>query len=178
MDVLKVVVTGPESTGKTQLTERLAEMFHTVWIPEYAREYVSGLGRPYHYDDVEHIAAEQVRREKQFASAANGILFIDTHLIVTRVWFEVVYRRHPGWLDDAIRDAGIDLYLVCNTDIPWVPDGVRENGGEMRERLLQMYIDEIRNSGVAWRLVSGRGSRRTASAAEHVRSFMNSYKTQ
>ncbi len=176
MDVLNIVVTGPESTGKTVLAERLAAIFRTVWVPEYAREYVSGLGRPYRYEDVEHIALEQLRRSQEYAAGANGILFFDTHLVVTKVWFKVVYGRHPDWLDKAVRDAGTGLFQVCNTDIPWVPDGVRENGGEMRERLLEMYIAEIEAAGVPWRLVSGREGQRNAMAAEIVRSFLNEKK--
>ncbi len=172
MDVLNIVVTGPESTGKTVLAERLAALFRTVWVPEYAREYVSGLGRQYRYEDVEHIALEQVRRSQEYAAGASRVLFLDTHLIVTKVWFRVVYGRYPEWLDRAIRDAGIELFLVCNTDIPWVPDGVRENGGEMRERLLEMYIAEIEAAGVPWRLVSGKDSQRTAMAEKIVRSFL------
>jgi nicotinamide riboside kinase len=168
MKTHKVVVTGPESTGKTTLAARLASRFGTVWIPEYAREYVLGLGRHYTYNDIEHIAREQLHSEKQYISRANHFLFFDTWLIITKIWFRVKYDRHPGWIDDAVRESGIGLYLVCNTDIPWEADNVRENGGEMREILLAMYLDEINAFGIPCELVSGEGDARVQSAINHL----------
>jgi NadR type nicotinamide-nucleotide adenylyltransferase len=164
MDIYKVVVTGPESTGKSSLSKMLALHYGTVWVPEYSREYVAGLGRKYNYDDVEHIAREQVRREKDYISLAKKFIFFDTHLIVTKVWFRVVYGRYPEWIDDAIRGSCLDLFLLCNTDIPWIADPVRENGGEMREKLLEMYMEEITSFGFPWKLISGRDHNRILSA--------------
>lgn len=173
MNIYKVVVTGPESTGKTLLAEKLSTYFNTTWVPEYARGYITRLGRKYNYDDIEHIAREQVLREKDIIKTASGFLFYDTHLIVTKVWFIVVYGRYPLWIDNAVINSGIDLFLVCNTDIPWIPDPVRENGGEMRGQLLEMYINEIRSFGIPWRMVAGHGEKRTNSAIEKVKNFFN-----
>ncbi len=171
MDILKVVITGPESTGKTILAERLASHFNTLWIPEYARDYILNLGRKYCFSDIETIAREQIRLEKNYLQTARNILFYDTHLIVTKVWFMVVYDRYPVWIDEAIKSSGIDLFLICDTDIPWVPDPVRENGGEMRQILMKMYKAEIESFGVPWRLVSGKGEQRITSAIEKVTNF-------
>lgn len=174
--VLKIIITGPESTGKTILAEGLASFFNTCWIPEYAREYVMSLQRQYTYEDVVHIAREQIRREKEYAGRADQILFYDTHLEVTKVWFMVVYNRYPDWLDDAIKNSGADLFLVCNTDIPWVPDGVRENGGEMRKHLLERYILEIEAIGAPWRLVSGKNEQRLEMAVQIISDYINKNK--
>jgi NadR type nicotinamide-nucleotide adenylyltransferase len=173
MDIKKVVVTGPESTGKTMLAEKLASFFKTTWIPEYARGYIMGLNRKYTYDDVEHIALEQIKREKEFLKSARGFLFYDTHLIVTKVWFMQVFGNYPKWIDGEIENAQIGLFLVCNTDIPWIPDPVRENGGEMRKVLLEMYIREIESFDIPWKLVSGKSGQRTKSAIEIVRTHYN-----
>lgn len=173
MQIHRVVVTGPESTGKTNLARDLANHFSTVWIPEYARQYIEGIGRKYTWDDVEHIAREQVRLERLYLEKAKGFLFYDTYLIITRVWFMVVYNRYPSWIDEALRNSGIDLFLLCNTDIEWIPDPVRENGGEMREKLLEMYRKEIDSFGIPWKLVSGRSYERTNSAIEIVKSHFN-----
>lgn len=173
MKIHKVVVTGPESTGKTSLASQLASRFSTVWIPEYARDYILGLGRSYTFHDIEHIAREQVRREKEHISRANRFLFFDTHLIITKVWFRVKYDRYPLWIDEAIRESGTGLYLVCNTDIPWEPDNVRENGGKMREILLAMYQEEIRVFGFPCELVSGKGPARVTSAINHLNNHFN-----
>ena len=160
MNIYRVVITGPESTGKTTLAENLASVFNTAWVPEYAREYISGLGRRYNYDDVEHIARVQETRESDYLERASRFLFFDTHLVVIKVWFKVLYGKYPLWIDKALTDSGIGLFLVCNTDIPWMPDPLRENGGEMRDRLLKMYTGEIESLDIPWRLVSGKGQER------------------
>lgn len=166
MNIYKVVVTGPESTGKTCLAKMLASLYDTVWIPEYARDYISSLGRKYAYDDIELIAREQVRREKYYLTLAKDFLFYDTHLVITKVWFMALYGRYPEWIDKALEESGIDLFLVCNIDIPWVPDPLRENGDEMRGILLEMYKDEIRSCGIPWKLVSGKDEQRFSAAVD------------
>ncbi len=172
MSVHKVVITGPESTGKTCLAERLAIHFNTEWVPEYARGYIASLNREYNYSDVEHIAREQIRREQYYEKRVDGVLFFDTHLIITKIWFKVVYKTYPKWIDQAIVDSGTGLFLVCNNDIPWVPDPLRENGGEMREVLLGYYVNEIKTLGIPWKMVTGEGWDRTDSAIEAVKSFL------
>ncbi len=164
MKIRKVVITGPESTGKTLLASTLASRYGTVWIPEYAREYICNLGRTYNYRDIEHIALQQVVSEKHYFSFARNFLFYDTFLVVTKIWFMILYDRYPRWIDIALQESQIDLFLVCNTDIPWIADPVRENGGEMRERLLDMYIKEINSLGIPWDLVTGKDEKRILSA--------------
>src|SRR4030042_3934614 len=132
--IKNIVITGPECTGKSSLAMDLAEYYNTVYIPEYARTYVENLGRPYQYSDLEIIAHNQVEELEENKSNANKLLIIDTYLIITKVWFDVVYKRCPEWINERLLLHEIDLFLVCNTDIPWKPDSVRENGGEMREK--------------------------------------------
>ena len=159
--IKRVVITGPESTGKTELAHALAEKFGTIWIPEYARHYVETLGREYNYDDVEKIAKYQIAQESEYTSKiTHGILILDTWLIITKVWFDVVYGKCPAWLPDHIGSSEIDLFLVCATDLQWIADPVRENGGEKREELFQRYIHEIQEFGFKYEIVSGLGPAR------------------
>jgi NadR type nicotinamide-nucleotide adenylyltransferase len=170
---IKVVITGPESTGKSTLTEFLANHYNTVFVPEYARTYIENLSRPYQFSDVEHIANKQIEDVSTFTPLANKILFIDTYLIITKVWFDVVYKKGPEWLDKSIRNSKIDLFLLCNTDIPWTPDPVRENGGEMREFLFQAYQKELEHYGFNYRIVGGLGNKRQQEAITIVDEFLN-----
>lgn len=165
---LRIVITGPESTGKSMLAESLARYYHTVFVPEYARAYVENLGRPYNYTDLEHIAKQQLLDVDKYSPLANRILFFDTFLIITKVWFNVVYHQMPSWLDATIRKSEIDLFLLCNTEVPWQPDPVRENGGVMRETLFQQYKDELEHYGFKYRIVTGLGENRTANAIAFV----------
>jgi NadR type nicotinamide-nucleotide adenylyltransferase len=164
-NISRIIITGPESTGKTELAQALAEKFETVWIPEYARQYVENLDRPYDYDDVVRIAQHQIAQEKDYATrVGKGILIFDTWLIITKVWLDLVFGKCPEWISDHIRSSKIDLFLVCNTDLPWIEDSVRENGGEKREELFQLYCNEIRYFGFKYEIISGFGVARTENA--------------
>lgn len=161
----KIVITGPESTGKTTLSGTLAARLKGILVPEYARSYIEQLGRPYTYQDLENIARYQIRQEEKLsAGAGNGIIVMDTWLILTKVWFDVVYGKVPGWVDEYIRSSDIALFLVCRPDLPWIPDPVRENGGEMRDVLFKRYCSEIEYYGFRYGIVGGEGDSRWKNA--------------
>ena len=165
VDLKKVVITGPESTGKSILSEELALSLDACWIPEFARTYVEALARPYNYGDVEAIARHQAEEERRQSEAVGpGILIMDTWLIITKIWFEVVYGEAPDWIGDYLSTAKIDLFLVCSPDLPWVPDPVRENGGEMRQKLFELYCREIEKYGFKYEIVEGFGEARLNNA--------------
>jgi NadR type nicotinamide-nucleotide adenylyltransferase len=162
----RIVVTGPESTGKTELSNNLAKRLNCVFIPEYAREYVENLGKKYTYSDVENIARYQIKQEKLFEEKVSNILIFDTWLIVTKVWFDLVFGKCPDWVVSHIKLSKIDFFLVCNTDLPWIFDPVRENGGEKREQLLELYCKEIKSFGFNYGLVEGFGPKRIENALD------------
>jgi NadR type nicotinamide-nucleotide adenylyltransferase len=163
-----IVITGAESTGKSELTGRLASHFHVPYIPEYARNYIETLGRDYDYRDVEIIAEKQVQQLKAMKTMNPPVIFVDTWLIITKIWFEEVFGKIPDWLDSEIVKTRIDLFLVCDTDLPWVPDPVRENGGEKRYYLQKRYMETIQKYGFSYSLVSGQGEIRFQNALHHV----------
>jgi len=167
----KIVITGPESTGKTELSKALAVRLNARWIPEYARGYVENIGRSYQYEDLEIIARYQIQQEEEeSAISGNGILIFDTWLIITKVWFEVVYSKSPVWIEEYIAEANIDIFLVCSPDLPWIADPVRENGGEMRNRLFERYCLEIEKYGFKYEIVEGLGEDRLNNALKHLQS--------
>jgi nicotinamide riboside kinase len=173
-ELIRVVITGPECTGKSTLSAQLALHYNTVFIPEYAREYVENLNRPYTYNDIVKIAEEQVREEIEFAGKARNILFYDTYLIITKVWFDVVFKRKPEWIDEILGRKQIHLFLLCN--IPWYPDKVRENGGVMREKLFQTYRQEIERYGFPYKIINGKGEKRLQNAISAVSLLMSQMK--
>jgi NadR type nicotinamide-nucleotide adenylyltransferase len=176
--ILKIVLTGPECTAKSTLAAELADHYRTIHVPEYARAYIQSLGRPYHYQDVQHIARKQVQQFRESLRETNRLVFFDTYLVITRVWFDVVFNVHPGWIDKELAKADVDLYLLCDVDIPWVPDGVRENGGEMRERLYSMYRKVLDQFGLNYRIISGRGGNRLGTAVDAVDELLRGLKTR
>ena len=169
---VRIILTGPESTGKTNLAAQLAERYNTVFIPEYAREYIQNLGRPYDYSDIEHIAKYQADQMKEFSSRELKILFVDTYLVITKIWFEWIYKRYPQWLNDELLKTKNDLYLLCEPDLPWYPDPVRENGGEARKVLFNLYKNELEKNALHYRCVSGKGVERVRHAFEQIDDFL------
>lgn len=157
----KLVVLGPESTGKTELCRALSEHFNSPWISEYAREYVSKLDRPYTYDDVEVIARRQLNEQeeaKQLYADADYVFF-DTDLVITKVWFLHVFGHCPEWLQSALESSEVDLYLLCKPDIPWEYDPVRENPA-IRDFLYDWYKRELDVLGVSYVEIDGLGDTR------------------
>ena len=163
-----IVITGAESTGKSTLTEALAKYFGVPYIPEIAREYVEKLTHKYNYHDVESIARAQIEQFNKLKNGNHEYLFMDTWLIITKIWFDVVFKKEPAWLLDEIQNTKIDLFLVCDIDIPWTPDPVRENGGENRIKLHKMYIASISSFNFAYRLVNGLNEERIKNAVQFI----------
>jgi len=150
-----IVITGAESTGKSTLTERLANHFKLPFIPEIAREYIENLDHQYNYNDVECIAKIQIEQFNRIKDSGAQFIFLDTWLIVTKIWFEFVYHKTPDWLINEIQKTKIDLFLVCDIDLPWIPDPVRENGGENRIILQNKYIENITEFNFDYKIISG-----------------------
>ena len=163
-----IVITGAESTGKSTLTEALANHFNVPFIPEIAREYVEHLREKYNYHDVENIAGKQVEQLNLLKNSNHPFIFVDTWLIITKIWFEVVFNKTPDWFNSEIEKNRIDLFLVCDTDLPWVSDSVRENGGEQRLILHNKYIETINKYNFKYKVVSGKGEERIKSALRHI----------
>ncbi|MCX6257197.1 MAG: ATP-binding protein [Bacteroidia bacterium] len=166
--IRRIVITGAESTGKTTLARQLAEHFHTVWIPEYAREYVENLHRPYQYGDVEIIMHKQIEQTAVFEAGANHLLFLDTWLIITKIWFLEVYGHYPELIDEVLRNYPIDLYLLCDTDLPWIPDPVRENK-DKRNYLSERYRQELISYGFNFQVIDGTEEKRLGNAIAAVK---------
>ena len=155
--MFKVGIIGPESTGKSSLGQYLAKRYGATYVPEYARDYVASLHRPYTYDDVCQIARKQIEQIKEVGSGkweSSDIIFFDTELIVTRVWFDYVYGAAPDWLLSAMQQYKMDTYLLTYPDIPWIPDPTRENGSdEMRLQLFHRYEQEIQALDVPYYII-------------------------
>jgi nicotinamide riboside kinase len=164
-----IVVTGAESTGKSVLTQQLSRLFCAPAFPEFSREYIEQLKHPYNYNDVMSIALMQNAQMNKSRVLRQEYVFFDTWLIITMVWFEVVFKKIPGWIPETIKNSPVDLFLLCDTDIPWVPDKVRENGGEMRELLNKRYLQIIREAGFKYRLVTGASDKRLLNAVDFIR---------
>jgi NadR type nicotinamide-nucleotide adenylyltransferase len=167
----KIVIIGPESTGKSTLCEALAIHYNTIWCREYAREYLLKNGTEYTFDNLLDVAKGQLRLEDeataimQKSEAQNKKLFIDTDMYVMKVWCEFVFNKCHHLIIEEIAKRNYDMYLLCNTDLPWTKDELREYPDlKIRNTLFEYYKDIVINSGVPWALVEGTGKARIQTA--------------
>ena len=138
----KIVVIGPESTGKTTLAKQLAVHYKTVLVEEFARQYIDELDRPYEQKDLLQIAKGQIKNEDLQSTKAKKILICDTDLIVIEIWSTVKYGKIDEWISNQILTRKYDLYLLCGIDIPWEFDEQREHPN-FRKELYQMYLNRL-----------------------------------
>ena len=188
MPLHKIVVIGPESTGKSSLCAALAAHYGVGWVPEYAREYLQKHGMNYSYPDLMTIARGQLALEDRLAAEqqdrltaehqirvgkqGSSLLFVDTDMYVMKVWSEYVFGRCDAWILDQIASRKYDAYLLCRTDLPWVRDDLREYPDlENRERLFHIYRDSLVNQDTPWAEVGGVGEDRVASGIAAVETF-------
>lgn len=173
--IIKIVVIGPESTGKSTLCAALAEYFHTIWCKEYAREYLLEHGTDYTYEDLLTIAKGQLQLEDQAdATISSGhtntpVLIIDTDMYVMKVWCEFVFGKCHQFILDEIVTRKYDGYLLCKPDLPWTKDELREYPDlETREKLYHHYRDLLINQSTPWYEVKGTGQQRIQSAIDWI----------
>lgn len=166
----RIVIIGPESTGKSTLCSQLAKHYNTVWCPEFARQYLMEKGMHYTYDDLTNIAKGQLKLENETeAKASNNFYFIDTDMYVMKIWYEIAFQACPTWILKTISKSYCDLYLLCNTDLPWTKDELREYPDlKMRQKLFNMYKDVLINSGMNWAVISGTDEQRLQSAIDII----------
>jgi len=152
--VIKVVLTGSESTGKTELARQLGDHFAAPVAEEFVRDYAAERGGKLGFDDHGPIAHGQMASENAAIAAAKGLVLLDTDLVSTVVYCEHYFGRCPAWIEKNARARAGDLYLLLKPDIPWIADGVRDRGhrrDEMHDlfkaKLVEMRLRYVDISG-------------------------------
>ncbi len=171
--VVKIAITGPESTGKSMISEQLADHYHTVWVNEYARFYLKKVDRPYHFHDILEIAKGQKSSEEVMVRLANRVLFSDTELLVTKIWCEVKYGKCHEWISQNFENQHYDLYLLMFPDIPWLYDPMREHP-DKRDWLFELYHENLIKKQANYRIVNGLGEVRLKNAISFVDELLSS----
>jgi NadR type nicotinamide-nucleotide adenylyltransferase len=183
--IKKIVIIGPESTGKSSLCKQLAAHYNTIWVEEYAREYLLKNGTDYSFENLLDIAKGQIRNEesgirklesanKSEVANLKSQIFIDTDMHVMQVWCEFVFDRCHHWILNRIPEKKYDLYLLCNIDLPWVKDELREYPDLVsRQKLYCHYKDILINQNVPWVDISGDYEKRLEKAVAAVDKLNN-----
>jgi len=190
-EIKKIVVIGPESTGKSTLCTLLAQHYKTQCCPEFAREYLLQHGTNYSFEDLLTIAKGQLELEEKYIENVNReslivnnvnspltthhspLLFIDTDMYVMKVWCEYVFGKCHQFILDEIVKRKYDLYLLCNIDLPWVKDELREYPNEQpRKELYKIYKDILINQNTPWVDISGNYDERLQKAIEAINNII------
>jgi NadR type nicotinamide-nucleotide adenylyltransferase len=180
--IKKIVIIGPESTGKSTLCSQLAAHYKTLWCPEFARQYLLDNGTNYSFEDLATIAKGQLELEKSYEIQITNYeqqkkpkipnsqyLFLDTDMYVMKVWCEFVFGKCHLFILDEIQTRKYDLYLLCNIDLPWVKDELREYPDEKpRQELFAIYQNILLNQSTPWRLISGTNEERLQNAIKAI----------
>lgn len=160
-----ILITGPESTGKSEISKALATIFKGKLLPEYAREYLETHGSAYTSTIVEEIAKEQLKRRNALLSIADSVVFFDTDLLVCRIWMEHVYGTCPDWIIKESMNPIFTHILLMDIDLPWQEDPLREHPHQRKE-LFEKYHQALLDSGRDFSIVRGVGNARIEHAIE------------
>jgi len=152
--VRRVAIVGAESTGKTTLAQALAAHFGTVWVPEFARDYLLARGGVCVEADMGVIAQGQADAEDRLAQAANRVLMCDTNVLTTQLWYEHYFGAPPAALRQLAAERMAHLYLLCDHDVPWVADGLRDSPTE-RGWFHRRFREELEALGRPYVTLSG-----------------------
>ena len=165
--MLRVSLTGPESTGKTTLAVQLAAHYGTAFAPEFAREYLAETGPHYTAEDLEEIArgqlAAEAAAEAEARASGQRIVFFDSDLLVIKIWFDHSFGSCPEWIMQAIARQHYDLVLLMGVDLPWQPDPLREHP-YLRQQFYDLYQRELREHMSNFAEITGEYERRFAQA--------------
>lgn len=169
MDALSIVVTGPESSGKSELCRDLAAHFQCSWVPEYAREYLETNGPVYGFKDLEKMMAGQLQLIE--AQKNEALKIIDTDLVNYAVWSTRVFGFLPEKLEERLMEMRPTVYLLCFPDLRWEPDPLRENPHD-RLAIFKEHQQWIEKTGVPYRIIKGQKKERLKNTLDALEEFL------
>jgi NadR type nicotinamide-nucleotide adenylyltransferase len=167
LNPLKVVLTGSESSGKTELAIGLGQHFGAPVSTEFVREYAAKKAGPLVFSDHGIIAHGQMAAEDDAIARASNLVILDTDLVSTAVYTGDYFGYCPPWIEEEARKRAGDLYLLLRPDIPWVPDGIRDREHH-REEMHQLFRDKLTALGVRFVEIGGAREQRFAAAVQAI----------
>lgn len=165
--MIKVVLTGSESSGKTDLARRLGEHFGEPVSFEFVREYAAQRAGELGFGDHGPIARGQMASEDAAIARARDLVILDTDLVSTVVYCEHYFGRCPEWIEHEARARAGQLYLLLQPDLPWQPDGIRDRG-ERRAEMHALFAAKLAALGLNYVEIGGEREARLRSAARAI----------
>lgn len=172
--MIRIAVTGPESTGKSMLCAALAKELNGVVIPEYARDYLEELPQPYTREDVLTIARTQHSMVNEAFLGKNPVVISDTELLVISIWLNHRYGDSDPWVEEQLKQQKFDIYLLCNIDLPWQEDPLREHP-HLRNHFFNLYRQRLEELGFNYHVVSGEDKARLENALFAIKTLTSGF---
>ena len=169
----RIAIVGPESTGKSILSEQLAKHYNSLFVAEYAREYIEQLQRDYTIEDIETIARMQLKNENELALQCNNILICDTNLLVTKIWAEHAFGTCPEFISQHWKANDYSLHLLMQIDLPWEFDAQREHPHK-RKFFFDWYERELKSAKANYTIIEGNEEQRLLNAIAAIDTFLSS----
>ncbi|NBL63792.1 DUF4301 family protein [Flavobacterium sp. NST-5] len=168
-DKIKIAIYGPESTGKTTLAKQLSSVFQSVWVAEFAREYLQKkwdekqqVCQP---EDLIPIALGQIDLENKALAMPGDFVFCDTNLLCTKVFSEIYYGFCDAAIDKAAQNHQYDLTFFTDIDVPFEPDDLRDKPND-RPLLREKFLEALQNTNNTFIILSGNQEQRLAQATK------------
>ena len=169
--MIKVVLTGSESSGKTELARRLGEHFHAPVSVEFVRDYAARREGKLGFGDHGPIAKGQMAAEEDAIARADGLVILDTDLVSTVVYCEHYFGRSPPWIETEARSRAAQLYLLLMPDVPWKADGVRDRA-DRRDEMHQLFRAKLQALGLSFVEIGGEREARFREAVRAIESVV------
>ena len=160
-------MTGSECTGKTTLAADLARAYGVECVPEFVREFVDSVGGRPQFSDHGPIARGQKALEDEYRARATKLLIHDTDLLSTVAYCRAYFDRCPEWIEAAAIDRQASLYLLCDIDVPWVADGLRDRR-ENRQEMHALFESVLKTAGANYVVIKGSRDERFAEAKRRI----------
>ncbi|MFT5820522.1 MAG: NadR type nicotinamide-nucleotide adenylyltransferase [Crocinitomix sp.] len=162
--MIRIAITGPESSGKTTLSRSLSEHFKVPFIPEFARTYLEKINGDYNQFDLDKIAQGQL---KSILSSQNTINISDSDFSVLEIWSHYKYGNVSDFIFGLVKKDLFDLHILCTPDIPWEEDPLRENP-DNRDQLFELYKESLIKHKKNFIVVSGAHKNRVEKCLETI----------
>ena len=153
--IKKIAIVGPESTGKSTISQQLANHYNVAWVPEYARYYCAALKQECNLQDEINMFHGQVALEESIlATAQTDFIICDTTFLTVKIWSDEFFGKTPRIVIDALTERPYDFYLLLDIDLPWQEDPLRDFP-HMREHFMNIWHKELKALNANYVVVNG-----------------------
>lgn len=171
--IKKIAIVGPESTGKSTMSQLLAKHYKVAWVPEYARYYCENLIAPYTLQDEVNMYYGQVALEDAIlVTTEKDFIICDTTFVTVKIWSDEMLGETPEIVLNALPNRPYDLYLLMDIDLPWQDDPLRDFP-DKREYFMEVWHKELKDLQANYVVIGGIGDERNNNAKAAINEFLN-----